>query len=172
MPTNWNGFRPIFMSFSGVVTSIQPAAMMGGRYDNCSQMITVENEAGNVVNFRVNAETYVLDQITLYESLPITVFYNGNAAAPLIYPPQYTADVVAPQLEDQMITVGWFNNMLMSSDQSLKLNLAPSTTVVTANNQTFMGNPGGHVLIVLYSQMTRSIPPQTTPDKVIVLCGY
>ena len=47
----------------------------------------------------------------------------------------------------------------------------PSTTVVTQNNQTYLGNPGGHTLVVLYSQTTRSIPPQTTPDKIIVLCG-
>jgi len=43
--------------------------------------------------------------------------------------------------------------------------------VVTTNNQTFMGNPGNHTLVVLYSQTTRSIPAQTTPEKIIVLCG-
>ena len=70
-----------------------------------------------------------------------------------------------------MVTVAYFNNVLVASDQSLRLNLSPSTEVVTRNNQTFRGNPGGNVLIVLYSMTTRSIPPQTTPDKVIVMCG-
>lgn len=175
MPTNMNNFgmqqRPTFLSFTGVITSISPMESMG-RYDSCSHMVTVENEAGNVVNFQMSSQTYVVDYVTLYESLPVTVFYNGNAAAPLIYPPQYIADVIAPQMEDQMVFVGWFNNVLMSSDQSLRLNLAPATTVVTENNQAFMGNPGGHVLVVLYSQATRSIPAQTTPEKVVVLCGY
>ncbi|RHP85727.1 hypothetical protein DXA36_20945 [Eisenbergiella sp. OF01-20] len=142
-----------------------------GRYDACDQMITVENEAGNTVNFFVSADTFVVDYATMYESMPVTVFYNGNAAAPLIYPPQYVAAVVAPQQEGQMVFVGYFNNLLMSSDQSLKLNLAPTTQVVTTNNQTFMGNPGNHTLVVLYSQTTRSIPAQTTPEKIIVLCG-
>ena len=162
--------RPVYMSFSGVITSIETAGNMG-RYDGCSQVVTVENESGNVMNFFMNADTFVVDYTTLYESLPVTVFYNGNAAAPLIYPPQYVAAVVAPQMEGQMVYVGYFNNVFLSSDQGLKLNLAPSTTVVTQNNQTFLGNPGGHTLVVLYSQTTRSIPPQTTPDKVIVLCG-
>ena len=126
---------------------------------------------GNTVNFFVSADTFVVDYATMYESMPVTVFYNGNAAAPLIYPPQYVAAVVAPQQEGQMVFVGYFNNLLMSSDQSLKLNLAPTTQVVTTNNQTFMGNPGNHTLVVLYSQTTRSIPAQTTPEKIIVLCG-
>ena len=70
-----------------------------------------------------------------------------------------------------MVTVAYFNNMLTASDQSLKLNLSPATEVVTRNNQTFYGNPGGNTLVVLYSSTTRSIPPQTSPDKIIVMCG-
>ena len=163
--------RPAFMSFTGVITHMEVAGGDRGRYDACDQMITVENEAGNTVNFFVSADTFVVDYATMYESMTVTVFYNGNAAAPLIYPPQYVAAVVAPQQEGQMVFVGYFNNLLMSSDQSLKLNLAPTTQVVTTNNQTFMGNPGNHTLVVLYSQTTRSIPAQTTPEKIIVLCG-
>lgn len=94
--------RPVFLSFSGVITGIESAGSMG-RYDGCSQMVTVENESGNVVNFFMNAETFVVDYTTLYESLPVTVFYNGNVAAPLIYPPQYMAAVIAPQTEGQMV---------------------------------------------------------------------
>lgn len=174
MPVNYNMFgmqqRPVFLSFSGVITGIRSAENMG-RYDGCFRMVTVENESGNVTNFVMDPETYVADQTTLYESLPVTVFYNGNAPAPLIFPPQFTADVIVPQMEGQMVFVGWFNNVLLSSDQSLRLNLSPATEVVTANNQTYTGNPGGHVLIVFYSQSTRSIPAQTTPEKVVVLCG-
>ena len=45
--------RPVYMTFSGVITSIEAAGNMG-RYDGCSQVVTVENEAGNVVNFFMN----------------------------------------------------------------------------------------------------------------------
>ena len=37
--------RPVFLSFSGVITGIESAGSMG-RYDGCSQMVTVENESG------------------------------------------------------------------------------------------------------------------------------
>lgn len=158
--------RPVYLVFSGVITSIEE-----DRRDGCSRFVYVEDETGNTVSFLVDADTYVVDYATLYESMPVTVFYNGNAVAPLIYPPRYTADVIAPRMEDRMVYVGYFNNVLLSSDQSLKLNPAPSTQVVTENNQTFTGNPGGHTLVVIYSRVTRSIPAQTTPERIVVLCG-
>ena len=163
--------RPVYMVFEGFVTHLEIAPGMIGRYDGCTQMVTVENEAGNTVNFLMNASTFVVDYTTLYESMPVTVFYSGDTAVPAIYPPQYEAAVIAPRQEGQNVFVGYFNNLLMSSDQRLKLNLAPTTQVVTSNNQTFMGNPGNHTLAVQYSQTTRSIPAQTTPERVIVLCG-
>ncbi len=134
-------------------------------------MISVETEEGAVTNFFLSPGTYVIGFETLYESMPVTVFYNGAQPAPMIYPPQFMAAVIAPVQEGQMVAVGYFNNVLMAADQSLKLNLSPATEVVTENNQTFMGNPGGHTLVVLYRQTTRSVPPQTTPEKIIVLCG-
>ena len=147
------------------------ATVNGSGYGGCTQLITVEDEEGGITNFFMNANTYVVNFETLYESMPVTVFYSGNQAAPLIYPPQFVAAVVAPQVEGQMVTVAYFNNVLTASDQSLKLNLSPATEVVTRNNQTFYGNPGGNTLVVLYSSTTRSVPPQTSPDKIIVMCG-
>ena len=43
--------RPVYMVFEGVVTHLEIAPGMMGRYDGCTQMVTVENEAGNTVNF-------------------------------------------------------------------------------------------------------------------------
>lgn len=167
---NWNR-RPVYLSVSGVITQMQMMSANGSGYGGCSQMITVEDEEGRITNFFVSANTYVVNYETLYETMPVTVFYSGNQAAPLIYPPQFVAAVVAPKMEDQMVTVAYFNNILLAADQSLKLNLSPATEVVTRNNQTFYGNPGGNTLVVLYSSTTRSVPPQTSPDKIIVLCG-
>lgn len=163
--------RPSYLSVTGTITQMQMVSGNGSGYGGCTQMITVEDEEGGITNFYVNGDTYVVGYETLYESMPVTVFYNGNLPAPLIYPPQFMAAVVAPRVQGQMVAVAYFNNVLMASDQSLKLNLSPATEVVTRNNQTYRGNPGGNTLVVLYSATTRSIPPQTTPDKIIVLCG-
>ena len=56
MDTNFNQFfgmrqRPVFMSFTGVITHMEVAGGNMGNYDACAQMLTVENEAGNTVNF-------------------------------------------------------------------------------------------------------------------------
>ncbi|MFR6334481.1 MAG: hypothetical protein ACLUOI_40680, partial [Eisenbergiella sp.] len=84
MDTNFNQFfgmrqRPVFMSFTGVITHMEVAGGNMGNYDACAQMLTVENEAGNTVNFLFNPDTFVVDYATLYETMPVTVFYNGNA---------------------------------------------------------------------------------------------
>lgn len=159
----------MYLSVTGIITQI----MQGGRsgYGVCSQMIEVEDAQGGITNFFIHNDTYVVGFETLYQGMPVEVFYNANLPAALIYPPQYVAAVVAPQQENQSVYVGFFDRNLLAADGSLRLNLARDTEVVTKNNQTFQGNPGGHVLVVLYSQTTRSIPPQTTPEKVVVMCG-
>ena len=53
---------------------------------------------------------------------------------------------------------------------TLKLNITPYTNIVLGNGQAFSGNPGNRNLIVLYGATTKSIPAQTTPYKIIVMC--
>ena len=166
-----NNRRAVYIPVSGTITQMQRMAVNGNGYGGCTKMITVEDENGVITNFFINPSTYVVGYETLYEGLPVTVFYNGNLPAPMIYPPQYMAAVVAVQMEGQMVAVGYFDQNLLAADQSLQLNLDANTEVVTANNQLFLGNPGGHTRVVLYNQTTRSIPPQTTPEKIVVLCG-
>lgn len=166
-PGNWR--RVVYLSVSGVITQIMPAVSRG--YGECTQMITVEGEEGSITNFFLDNATCIVDFVPLTEGMQVQVFYNGNLPAPLIYPPQFMAAVVAPQVEGQQVFVGYFNQNLLAADQSLKLNLSAATEVVTCNNQVFTRRPGGHTLVVLYSFTTRSIPPQTSPEKIIVLCG-
>ncbi|MDY7965746.1 hypothetical protein U0F29_32405, partial [Bacillus thuringiensis] len=59
---------------------------------------------------------------------------------------------------------------LVSSDGRLKLNLSPNTQVILTNGQLFTGNLTNRNLIVLYSMATMSIPAQTTPYRIIILC--
>lgn len=173
MPTNFNFFgnwsRAVYLSVTGIITQIMPAMSAG--YGDCSQMIMVEDAEGNVTNFFLDSATCIVDFVPLAEGMQVQVFYNGNVPAPAIYPPQFMAVVVAPAEEGRQVFVGYFNQNLLAADQSLKLNVSAATEVVTCNNQVFTGRLGGHALVVLYSFTTRSIPPQTTPEKIIVLCG-
>ncbi|MFT9497260.1 hypothetical protein [Anaerosolibacter sp.] len=97
-------------------------------------------------------------------------FYDANAPVPLIYPPQYRAIVMSRLVLGQNVKVDYFNEQLVSSDGTLKLNIAPFTQIILENNQAFTANLANRNLIVLYGPTTRSIPAQTTPYKIIVLC--
>lgn len=162
--------RKNYTTFYGVVTAIEPYEGMNRRNSGCSQLVTLEDEEGMVVQFIVTPATYVVDGVTLYEGMQTVMFYDTNAPAVLIYPPRYRAEIVAQNVPDVNIAAGFFDRNLTNADQTLKLNVASSTVTVTANNQTFTGNVGGRSLIVFYGATTRSIPAQTTPDKIIVMC--
>lgn len=162
--------RKNYSPFYGVVTAIEPYEGMNRRNSGCSQLVTMEDEEGMVVQFIVTPATYVVNCVTLYESMQAVMFYDAGAPAVLIYPPRYRAEIVAENIPDVNITAGFFDRNMTNADQTLKLNVAPSTVVVTANNQHYNGSVGGKNLIVLYGATTRSIPAQTTPDKIIVMC--
>lgn len=81
-PFGWNQ-RPVYLSVTGVITQMQMMSANGSGYGGCTQMITVEDEEGRATNFFVNGNTYVVNFETLYESMPVTVFYSGNQPAPL-----------------------------------------------------------------------------------------
>lgn len=175
----WNNNRPMtggsgrqrmFTPVYGVVTQIQDVQNGNGRRSGCTKLVTVEETDGNIVNFVVSPSTVIIDQVTLYETMQVVMFYDPMAPMPLIYPPQYRAVAAGENVPGVSVMAGFFNRSLLSADQSLRLNLAPDTVLVTSNNQTFTGNPGGRDLIVIYEETTRSIPAQTTPVKVIVLC--
>lgn len=162
--------RRNFLMEQGTITDIQ-AAGNGGRGGGCSQFITLETEDGGIVNFIVTADTYVVNFENLYVGMEAMFFYDGDAPAILIYPPQFQAVAAAEVIPGQSVTVSFFNRNLVSSDRDLQLNLDANVPVRTVNNQIFTGNPANRYLLVVYDRTTRSIPAQTTPLQVVVLCN-
>jgi hypothetical protein len=168
---NWRIETQKFAAFSGVVTRIEdfspsPSDTSGG----CYKLMLLENKDKGPVNFVISPETYFVDHVVVEAGDEVTGFYDANAPAILIYPPQYPAIVMAKNTEYKNVTVDYFNNQLINSDGTLKLNAAPSTEVILKNDQPFSGYPGNRNLIVIYGPTTKSIPAQTTPYKIIVLC--
>ena len=102
--------------------------------------------------------------------MSITVFYDADAPAVLIYPPRLQAIVVASNNLNKNVKVDYFDSNLLSQDKALQLNIGENTEMIMENGQSFTGNLGNHYLVVMYTTSTRSIPAQTTPEKVIVLC--
>lgn len=160
-----------FAAFSGIVTRIED--FNPGQDDasaGCYKLMSLENVTMGPVNFIISPGTYFVNHEVIDVGDEVTGFYDANAPTPLIYPPQYPAIIMAKNTLAQNVTVDYFNNQLISTDGNLKLNIAPYTEIILTNDQIFNRYPGNRNLIVVYGPTTFSIPAQTTPYKIIVLC--
>ncbi|HEY8890638.1 MAG TPA: hypothetical protein VIM70_10315 [Clostridium sp.] len=160
-----------FKPFHGMVTMINDFWIdASGKDLGCYKLMSVENGYGNLVNFVVTPTTYFVDHVMVSPGDMVTGFYDANAAVPLIFPPQFRAIVMARDSLYQNVKVDYFNDQLVSSDNNLKLNIAPWTQILLENGQSFTKDPINRNLIVIYGATTRSIPAQTSPYKIIVMC--
>jgi hypothetical protein len=159
-----------FGFFSGIITAINDFTTGAEQAAGCYIRMTLEDINRNIVNFVVAPDTYFVDHITMEVGDAVTGFYDANAPTLLIYPPQYNSIVMAEASRYQNVKVDYFDSQLVSSDGSLRLNIAPSTQIILENDQAFTRNPANRDLIVVYGATTRSIPAQITPYKIIVMC--
>lgn len=162
--------RSQYLSASGRIKSIEPVGYGSQQAYGCMMLMGVEGGNETYVNFMVTPATFVLDYVQLQVGMSVTFYYYADAPAPLIFPPQFSAVVVVPEQEGRFVYVGNFDEELVSADASLQLNMGDAVEVVTTNNQKFLGNLANKDLVVSYKNTTRSIPAQTTPEKVVVLC--
>lgn len=138
--------------------------------NNCCELqVSIRNTDG-IHNFIVGPDTYVAGQSRLRPGMPVTAFYDTSLPIPLIFPPRYQAVIISRRNPRENIFAGYFDSNLTAEDDVLKLNIGRNTEIVTSNGQQFNCQPGEQMLLVYYSETTRSIPPQTTPRKVIVMC--
>ena len=160
-----------FYFFHGTVTMISDFFTgQNGKREGCYKLISVENGLGAIVNFVVSPTTYFVDHVMVTVGDRVTGYYDGDAPALLIYPPQYQALVMVIDSPNQNVKVDYFNSQLVSSDGRLQLNISSFTKVLLTNGQSFSRNPANRDLIVIYGPATKSIPAQTTPYRIIVLC--
>ena len=149
---------------NGVIREIQ-------RGDSCcSQILRLDTENGEV-RFTVMADTMVIENVRLRrEEEWNAAFYDTSLPVPAIYPPQYRAEIVTVLRGEQNVMLNFFDENLVAEDNSLRLNLSPVTNIMTQNGQRFTCSPRNMELLVYYTNTTFSIPPMTTPQKVIVMC--
>jgi len=160
-----------FEPFHGMITMIDDFVIdESGESAGCYKLISVDNGYGSLVNFVVSPDTYFVDHVMVTPGDMVTGFYDVNAPVPLIFPPQFRAIVMAKDTLYQNVKVDHFNNQLVSSDNTLKLNISPYTKIALKNGQSFTRSPANRDLIVVYGATTRSIPAQTSPYKIIVMC--
>ncbi len=154
----------------GTVRSIMPLQNYNEIY-SCTLLLAVVSPVIGQINFIVTPRTYVLRQKKFNSGDPIIAFYDTLTPAPLIYPPRYRAILLAGNDEERLAVFDYFNEELVNSDQTLKLNLADSkSNIILSNGQTFTGSPENHFLLVLFTSSTKSIPSVITPDEIVVFC--
>lgn len=159
-----------FTLVEGIIVDMNAARVSGDNLDGCSLYFTVEDDDGNTSVFLVTKDTCVIDGVTLKEGMRAGFWYRTDAPIPLIYPPQYYAVVAARIRIDRNINVSHYDDSLVNAEQSLQLRLDGSVSMRIANQQIFLGSPAGRDLAVVYTTSTRSIPAQTTPIQIVVLC--
>ena len=159
-----------FAMAQGIIVELVPGRMGNNQTNGCVIYATVEDENGNTVTFLITPSTFVVDWETLSVGDRCMFWYRVDAPAPLIYPPQFAAVVAAKVKNSRMIDVSFYNAALVNAEQTLQLNMDGSVNLRTTNNQYFQGSPANHSLVVIYESSTRSIPAQTTPKKIFVLC--
>ena len=142
------------------------------RGDDCCSMTLSVISGSDIVNVVVSGDTAVIDNVRLRPGMRIAAFYDTNLPTPAVYPPQYRAELVTTLRRNQQVKLDYFDDSLTSSDNSLRLNIGPTTNIVTLNGQQYTCSPENMELLVYYTTATFSIPAQTTPQRVIVLCEY
>lgn len=157
------------MAYSDYVPVIGTIINISRGNDCCSQRMSLRTENG-IVNFMINPDTQIIDSRQLRPGMRVAAFYDGSLPVPLIFPPQYTAQIITVIGRNEQVMLNFFDRNLLAEDKSLQLNIDRNTILNTVNGQSFTCDPGGRTLLVYYSVTTRSIPPQTTPRRIIVLC--
>lgn len=141
----------------------------------CGITLTLQTFDQGIVRMNVDGSTYVLNHHPIKAGDQVTCFYSLFDPVPLIYPPLYRAAAVALTPAGTYATLDVFTNstssrQLTNSDDTLRLNISSQTRQMLPNGQPFGGSLSGKLLLVIYGTTTRSIPAQTTPEKIVVFC--
>ncbi len=155
------------MEYTNLVPIIGTILSITKGYNCYSQMVSLRTENGTV-NFMVGQEKIIIDNKQLRRGMRIAAFYDSSQPAILIFPPQYNAVMITALGREEQIMLNYFDRNLLAADRSLQLNVAGNTNIETVNGQKFNCNIRDRVLLVYYTITTRSIPPQTTPSRIIV----
>ncbi|MEF9940133.1 MAG: hypothetical protein RR768_08450 [Clostridium sp.] len=157
-----------FASVTGIITQIQPDPGDGASY-GCSLTVTVQTFYREIVIFSLNGDTYVVDNALLQAGSQVTIFYDKNAPAPLIYPPKFKA-VVAAVSNNRQYYLGEFYNSFISTDQTIQINETTPLRFFLPNGQIFSGAIMGKTVLVEYTSASKSIPALVTSSRIIVFC--
>lgn len=111
------------------------------------------------------------DRLSLVAGEVITAFYYADTPVTLSLPPQVSPNaVVIHDSNTHNTAINVFDSTGLAVDSSLKLNITNDTIVVDINGKSLAQDSANNAyLLVFYTNTTKSIPPQASPNKIVVL---
>ncbi len=161
-----------YRTIEGKVTSVEAQ-------DDYTRIMIDDGDMGLVLNLQSGA--YIVDSkdgsfktpADLTEGMEVAVVLNALTPMTMSIPPMVSsAEAVVIKSEGKSVSVLTFDENLVSTDNSLMLNIGENTVIgdVQGTKKTFSADDiKGATAIVVYGPTTRSIPAQTTPERVIIL---
>ena len=179
--------KPEYAFVNGKIEEIRDVRVPAGGTNIISKKILTvasgDGDSESKWNITVDSGTYFItgNKNSLKAGVRVRAFYNIKAPSLMIYPPQLNADFIAVNLaEEKSVTIDRFDDKFTDSKNQLKLNIPADfnekdkTEIVYEDGVKFEGKIEDLVtpsrkLVVIYAVTTRSIPAQTTPEKIIIM---
>ena len=184
---------PAYVRHDGVVAEVKEDAILLNVGDEQPKPIEAKDDAlladvgdalpetatisEDTVIFTATGDIATLSDVK--EGANVSVFVDGNAAVPLINPPQYPASYVVIGDEENFagVNIDYYEEsdslgMYINGEKSLAINVDENSTIVPVDGTKIKidsSDLAGKKLAVFYTMMTMSIPPQTYPEKIVVL---
>ena len=160
-----------FFSVTGVVTGMEERDGL--------RRVEIEDLDENPAVLVLNEDTIFPFSEDFAVGDMVTGWYLSHAPMIMIWPPEYSIDVFVSRMGDERnIKVDRFTvweadtteGYKLSQDGMLAFKVNEDTEIVLADGQDFRdGSLDNRNIIVIYGISTRSIPEQTTAEKLIVL---
>jgi len=166
--TEFQPRRPAwYTSITGTIESMEEK-------DGSVEILIVSSEGGHDV-FILNADTAIYN-VQLATGTEIIGFFRSSGIMTLQYPARHTIEAVtaAPKetltIKGDVFEASEELRALLSSDGELVIHIGEHTQIVDANGDLYKGGSiAGKPLLVFYHVVALSMPPQTTPDTIVVV---
>ncbi|MBK3493736.1 hypothetical protein JFL43_02450 [Viridibacillus sp. YIM B01967] len=162
-----------FLHFQGVLTELHETPTYFA-------LTCQKQDHDDIIILNIAKETLLFNSTT-YESLQasdlkpgffIHAYVHKHQPATRIFPPQISPTLVVANEKDLFygVKVGTYNAATSLIETDLRLNIGPNTKMLAEAGQNIEAEQlDGHDIAVFFKMSTRSIPPRTTPNMIILL---
>lgn len=140
-------------------------------------IIRVENSDGMMIDFVIGKNTILTDANGIIEVKDlvkgdkIKVYYVMPEIMTLQYPMKVTASIAVKTDESNPgdVFVGMLDENNLATDGSLVVHVNEDSIILDSEGHVYEGELKDNVVMVYYKIQTMSLPPQTNPEKIVVL---